>query len=142
MTIKCLWDQCIPGIKYKALFKFDVASGQSIAIDFNYWLHGLCSTQTNALLITCHLPCPPKDVVKTIESWHKSMTKNNITPYYAIEGRKHPMKSETHSDRLEKRSKAKIALAFFYDRGKIDPNELTAEDYKRGNEMHKKHFHS
>ena len=38
------------------------------------------------------------------------------------------MKSDTHSGRSEKLSKAKHVLASFCDRGKIDSNELTADD--------------
>ena len=56
------------------------------------------------------------------------MIKNKITPYCVFDEKKHPMKSDTHSDRSEKRFKSKNVLASFCDRGKINSNKLTADD--------------
>ena len=53
MTIKELWDKCLPGVKSKSAVKFDTAKGKRLAVDISAWLHQLCSRANSALLITC-----------------------------------------------------------------------------------------
>ena len=129
MTIKQLWECWIPGVKSNPTVSFDVASGQDIAIDFNCWLHGSCSQPLNALCIVNDPPYPPTDIVKTIELWHAKMLEKNITPYYVFDGRKHPMKLNTHNDRQKMKCEALTDLNLFCQRGKDASIELSDGDH-------------
>ena len=113
MKIKQLWECWVPGVQSNHTVSFDAASGQVIVINFNYWLHGLCSQPLNALHIVNDPLYPPTDIIKTIELWHTKMLEKNITPYYIFDGRKHPMKLNTHKDRREIRCKAMTELNLF-----------------------------
>ena len=99
MTINQLWGQAMPGVKKKSAVNFDTASNQRIAIDFNCWFYGSCAKPQNALPLNCNPSYPPTELIKTLSTWHQSMLGHNVTPYYVFDGRKHPMKRNTHLDR-------------------------------------------
>ena len=75
MTIKELWDKCIAGVKSKPMEPFSIAKGETIAIDISCWLCALTCRPKNALCQTCDPPYAPNDVIVTLGSWHKLLTK-------------------------------------------------------------------
>ena len=56
------------------------------------------------------------------------MLKNKITQCCAFDGSKHPMKRNTHLDRLKRRQNAENSLNAFCERGKNAPIEVSAEE--------------
>ena len=62
------------GVKNKSPIKFESASGQHIAADFNCWFLRLCSQPQNSLAITCDPICPPIDLINTLSKWLKKLT--------------------------------------------------------------------
>ena len=56
------------------------------------------------------------------------MIKNNVVPCYVFDGAKNGVKSTTHANRSDNRSKAKIALDLFCERGKDISVEISDEE--------------
>ena len=124
-----MWKCCIPGIKEKTPQPFSTAVNATIAIDISCSLHAFISRPKNALAACCVPPCPPTDVITSLESHHSKLVDSGIIPFYVFDGFKHPMKSATNQDRLKKRKAASDYLNSFYDRGKGDDVALTDEDH-------------
>ena len=129
MGVQELWKECLPGVKSKPALHFKTAQNTRIAIDVSCLLHASICKPKNALLVTCVPPCPPKDVISTLEANHESFVKNGINPCYVFDGCQHPMKAATLAGRDLERKKALCILKSFYERGKQTNEILTDNDH-------------
>ena len=68
MTMNQLWKQAMPGVKKKSPVKFDSASDQRIAVDFNCWFCGSRTKPQNALPLNYDPSHPPLELIKTLSS--------------------------------------------------------------------------
>jgi 5'-3' exonuclease len=115
MGIKDLWSEALGNINKQPSVPFTTARGNTIGIDISVWLHKNIHTDLNAQCLLAHPPYPPTNLVTSIKCLHKNLVKAGVIPYYVFDGSRHPMKSDTHQQRLEK---AREHIGNFYLRGR------------------------
>lgn len=120
MGIKDLWPNLLDSIKKKDAVSFSTFKGKTVGIDISVWLHKYCHTDVVAMCMNSVPQYVPTELLAKLQSNHRLLVNEGITPVYVFDGFRHPMKKVARVERDMRKNEAKEWLDEFYADGRAN----------------------